>query len=232
MKVAIMQPYFFPYIGYWQLLNFVDIFVIFDDVNYIKKGWINRNNILVNGEPWLFTLPLQKASPNKKINEIYLDENNKWKESFLKTLERSYKNAPYYDQTENMVNKIIYNKKLKLVDYLKNTIELLSEHIGIKTRCIYSSKLKIEEQLKGQDKIIEIALLLGTTRYINPIGGQDLYSREKFKENNIQLSFLKTNVIEYQQFNNEFIPNLSIIDVLMFNSKEKISSMLKELSLI
>ena len=110
MKVAIMQPYFFPYIGYFQLINLVDVFVVYDDVNYIKKGWINRNNILINKKSFLFSLPLQNMSQNKLINEIFLVEDTNWRISLLNTIQITYKNAPYFDEVYSLIEEIISYK--------------------------------------------------------------------------------------------------------------------------
>lgn len=232
MKVGIMQPYFFPYIGYWQLISVVDKYVIYDDVNYINKSWINRNFILINGEAIRINLFLKGASQNKKINEIEILDDKFYKDKFLKTIKNSYNKAPYFSEVFPIIQKIIYNKEKKLSLYLKYLIEEICSYLLIDTELLLSSELNKNNQLKGQEKILEICRVIGADTYYNAIGGQDLYSYEEFEKRNIKLRFLKSESIEYKQFNNKFIGNLSIIDIMMFNSVEKIREFLKQYHLI
>lgn len=232
MKVGIMQPYFLPYIGYWQLINAVDKYVVYDDVNFIKKGWINRNRILSNGNDLFINILINKMSQNKLINETFLVEDESWKNKLLKTIENSYKKAPYYNCVMPILKNIVLNKENNLALYLFNSLVLVNRYIGIDTKIILSSSIIKDNKLKGTDKILEICEKLNATEYYNAIGGIDLYSFDEFKKNGINLSFLKTNDICYKQFNNEFVPNLSIIDVMMFNSKDKIKEMLDDFTLI
>ena len=232
MKIGIMQPYFLPYIGYWQLLNAVDQYVIYDDVNFIKGGWINRNRILVNKESKMLTLKLNKASSNKLINEIEILDDIIQIRQILKTIETFYRKAPYFEVIYPLIEKILNFKELNLAKFIKNSFEIICEYLDIKTKLIISSSLEKKNELKGQDKVINICNILKATEYYNAIGGQKLYSFDKFKEETIQLKFLKTKDIKYKQLDNEFIPNLSILDVLMFNSKEEIKKMLNSYLLI
>ena len=232
MKVGIMQPYFLPYIGYWQLINAVDKYVVYDDVNFIKKGWINRNRILSNGNDLFINILINKMSQNKLINETFLVEDESWKNKLLKTIENSYKKAPYYNCVMPILKNIVLNKENNLALYLFNSLVLVNRYIGIDTKIILSSSIIKDNKLKGTDKILEICEKLNATEYYNAIGGIELYSFDIFRKNGIILSFLKTNEITYQQFNNEFVSNLSIIDVMMFNSKDKIKEMLDDFTLI
>lgn len=224
MKLAIMQPYFFPYIGYWQLICAVDTFVIYDDVNYIKKGYINRNSILVEQKAKMFTLELIGASQNKLIKEITVGNNSS---KILKTIKQSYSKAPEFKSVYTLIESILKNKEKNIAKFLGNSIQLISNYLEIKTDIIYSSDLKKDNTLKGEDKIISINKSLNANTYINAIGGQSLYSRVAFESNGIDLFFLETKPMKYKQFQNSFIPNLSIIDVLMFNSKEKARKLLR-----
>ncbi|MFR3567544.1 MAG: WbqC family protein [Paraclostridium sordellii] len=226
MKLGIMQPYFLPYIGYWQLLNAVDQYVIYDDVNFIKGGWINRNNILMNNEAKLFNIQMQGASSNKLINEVEVSQNLVWKKKFLKTIENSYSKAPFYKDVYPVIEKIINCEEINLAKYIAYSISKVCEYLNINTKLVISSEITKNNNLKGQDKVIEICKILGADEYYNAIGGQELYSYDIFKHNGITLKFLETNKIEYLQFNDNFIPYLSIIDVLMFNSKENVKLML------
>ena len=232
MKLGIMQPYFLPYIGYWQLLNAVDQYVIYDDVNFIKGGWINRNNILINNEAKLFNIQMQGASSNKLINEIEVSQNQVWKKKFLKTIENSYSKASFYKEVYSVIENIINYDETNLAKYISHSISKVCDYLNIDTKLIISSDINKDNDLKGQDKVIEICKILGANEYYNAIGGQELYSYSGFKDNGISLKFLETSKIEYSQFNDKFIPNLSIIDVLMFNSKEKIKSMLDDYKVI
>ena len=232
MKVSIMQPYFFPYIGYFQLIANSDVFVIYDDVNFIKKGWINRNSILVNNTSYLFSMPLQNVSQNKLINEIFISDLDKWKMDLLKTISSSYKKAPFYQDVYPLIEKIISFDELNLAIYIQNSIQNLCAYLNINTKLIMSSEIVKNNGLKGENKIIDICLQLGATQYVNAIGGFELYTKENFRVKNIDLKFIKSEDIVYQQFKNEFKPWLSIIDVIMFNSVEDTRMLLNKFELI
>ena len=229
MKLAIMQPYLFPYIGYFQLINAVDNFVVYDDVNYIKQGWINRNRILLNGQPHYITINLNGASSFKKINEI---EINFKPLKLLKTLQQYYKKAPYFNEIYALTEKVLFFEEKNLAKFTTNSLRVVCEYLNINTKFEISSQHNIDRELRGEDRVIEICKYFGAEEYINAIGGKNLYSHKRFAENNIKLYFLKTSEIVYEQFKNEFVPNLSIIDVMMFNSKEVINKMLDNYELI
>lgn len=222
MKIGIMQPYFFPYIGYWQLLNEVDKYVIYDDVNYINRGWINRNRILVEGAPKYFNISMMGASQNKKINEIQIDLNPKLITKKMKTIEYAYKKAPYFEQVFPVLESILGYKNDNLALYIENSIYTICDYLNIKTEIIISSSLNKNNELKGKDKILDICKILGATEYYNAFGGRKLYSFEEFKNTGIKLKFLKSDNIVYKQLDNEFQANLSIVDIIMFNSKEHV----------
>lgn len=232
MKVAIMQPYLFPYIGYFQLLNCVDTIVIYDDVNYIKKGWINRNKILVNGISNLFTISLKDSSQNKHINQIEISDGSNWRENLIKKIEYAYKKAPLFDDIFPLISEIIKNEESNLSSYLIFSLKKISNYLRIDTNFVTSSELVKDNSLKGQDKIVEICRIMNASEYINAIGGLDLYENNIFLKNNVTLKFIKAKPVIYSQFKNEFVPWLSIIDVLMFNSIKEIKMMLKEYELI
>lgn len=229
MRLAVMQPYFFPYIGYFQLINAVDTFVIYDDVNYIKQGYINRNSILQNQDSNLFTLELIGASSNKKINDIRVGYNSN---KLLKTISQNYSKAPFYNNIFSLLEEILNNEEKELHKFLGFSLLKLASYLNLDTIFFYSSDIKNNKTLKAQDRLIEMSKILNATDFINPIGGIDLYDKESFYQNNISLRFLESNEIKYKQFNNEFIPNLSIIDILMFNSKDEIRNMLTQFELV
>lgn len=231
MTVAIMQPYSFPYLGYYQLIQAVDKFIIYDDVNFINRGWVNRNNILVNDKPFLFTVPLKNASQNKLINEIDVMEEIAWKKKFLKTIEQSYGKTAQFKKVFLLISEIINTPFKKIHELALTSIEKVSEYLSIPTHIIRSTVDYGNQNLKGQERILDICKREQADRYINPIGGIEIYSLQMFDERGIRLNFLKTNTIRYHQFNNEFVPNLSIIDVLMFNSPKEITDLLKQYKL-
>jgi len=233
MKIAVMQPYFMPYIGYFQLINAVDKFIIYDDVNYIKQGWINRNNILLNGKSHLFSIPLKDASSFKKINEIEINEALfvKWKEKFFKTLELAYKKASNYDTVISILKKSFdHNKKISDLIYL-SLVEICN-YLGITTKIEKTSDIYHNVGLSREERLIDICKKENAGVYINPIGGQELYTKDYFKNHDISLLFIKTTKVDYQQFNHDFVPWLSIIDILMFNSTEEIKEMLNQFELL
>lgn len=222
MKTGIMQPYFLPYIGYFQLISAVDQFILYDNIKYTKKGWINRNRILSNNKDVYFSIPLKHDSDylfikNREISEVF--NPNK----ILNQIKSAYFRAPFYTETINLISMLLnYKKSKNLFDYIHNSIITICQYLSIETDIKISSSIFIDHNLKSQDKVIEICKNLNSTSYINSIGGIDLYSSAEFKKNNIDLYFIKSNYFEYIQMNQNFIPWLSIVDVLMFNSLEKI----------
>lgn len=227
-----MQPYFFPYIGYFQLINSVDIFVIYDDVNYIKGGWINRNRILINGKDHFFTLSLSRSSSYKSIKDITIIDNSDNKVKLFNTLRINYSRAPYYKKVLPMLQRIILNPEISLSTYLENSLKDISGYLGIKTRFILSSEIPIKKEYGSEKRVIEIVKILNGEIYINAINGQKLYSKDRFLKEELKLLFIEQKGIKYKQLKNTFIPNLSIIDVLMFNSKNKVKKILNEYKLV
>ena len=228
MKLGIMQPYFLPYIGYWQLLNAVDAYVILDDVNYIGRGWINRNRILIHGEPAYLNLPVSKASQNRKINELQVNWDEKERLRAKRKVELAYKRAPYFDSVYPLFCGIVDDEQRNLSEYLTDSIRKICEYLEIETPILLSSKLEKDHSRKGQERILDICDHLGASEYYNAIGGQALYSGSRFQEHKIQLGFVETGVIEYEQFGSVFVPGLSILDVMMFNPVKRIQEFLGE----
>jgi hypothetical protein len=232
-KVAIMQPYFFPYIGYFQLINSVDEFVIYNNIQYTKKGWINRNRILVNGNDKVITLPLKKDSDYLNVMDRKLSESwGKDKRKMLNLIHVSYRNAPYFIEAYDIIQKCLLDTEENLFTFILNNLKNINNYLEIKTSIIASSELDIDHSLKSQDKVLAICKARKATKYINAIGGIELYNKEEFKKQDIELNFIKSSPINYKQFNNEFVSWLSIIDVIMFNSKETIKQYLNLYTLI
>lgn len=215
MKLAIMQPYFIPYAGYWQLINSVDRFVIYDDVNFIKNGWINRNRILINGEPKYMTIPLQGASPFKNICELSVDPSFRWRKKILRSIELSYRNSRFFDQVYPEIKRIIHYETNDLSTFLIQQISAFSELLGLQTEIIRSSDVYENSHLSGQERILDICRQENADEYINLSGGKKLYDSASFNEKGIALRFLTCQASPYKQQSAEHVPSLSIIDMLM-----------------
>ena len=228
-----MQPYLFPYIGYFQLIKAVSKFIIHDDIQYIKGGWINRNRIQINNKDYLFTFSLKKHSSLKNINTLFFfNQFIKEKSNFLQLIQNNYKKAPHYFNIYNLLLDIFDFEESNISLFITNSLKLICNYLGIKTPIYLSSDLKKNNKLKGQERVINICQTIRAKVYINPIGGKTLYSREVFKKNNISLFFLRTMDINYKHNKQAFIPNLSIVDVLMYNSKDEIKKMLMNFELV
>lgn len=230
MKIAIMQPYIFPYIGYWQLIYAAEKFVILDDVNYIMRGYINRNSILLNGKAYRFTIPVEKASQNKMIMETKLNFTQDRKQDFLRTLHNAYRKSPQYDKVMPLLKNIILNPETDLTAYIKYSLKQIMGYLDIHTKLLVSSELEKPQGTKGEDRIIEICKKVGADTYINPCGGRKLYSPRNFEKENIKLYFLDvcTDEIIYSQQQESFVGNLSIIDILFFNAISDVRSLLEK----
>jgi hypothetical protein len=229
MRLAVMQPYLFPYIGYFQLMKAVDIFVAYDDVNFIKGGWINRNYILNRGEKHLFSLHLEGASSFKLINQISVGNN---RAKLLKTIEQCYRKAPFFQECFDVIRDIINFNDRNLANYVIHGLQSMSDYLGIKAKILASSAIEKDPNLEGKDKVLNICTQLKANVYINAVGGQALYSKDDFRKNSIDLFFIRSRDITYRQFNNEFVPGLSIIDVIMFNSMQITAEFLNQYDLV
>jgi hypothetical protein len=222
MKVAIMQPYFLPYIGYFQLIGAVDAFVVYDNVKYTKKGWINRNRFLLDGHGEVFTLPLKKGSDALDIRERHLAADFD-RPKLLNRLAGAYRRAPCADTTLPVLRRILEHDDDNLFDFIHASLREVCGWLGIVTPLIVSSTLQIDHGLTAQDRVLAICRHLGADTYINAIGGRQLYSQEAFAALGIDLHFLQSRPTEYPQFGSPFVPCLSILDVMMFNPIGSIS---------
>lgn len=216
-----MQPYFFPYIGYFQLINSVDEFVIYDNIQYTKKGWINRNKILVNGQSAYITLPLKNDSDYLYVNQRFLSDSwNQDRKKILSKISTLYRKAPYFPDAFALIEEIFLFEDRNLFGFILNSIQLVNRFLRIQTPVVISSSINIDHTLKSQQKIISICKARNADSYINPIGGIKLYKSNEFDLEAVSLFFLRSKDVLYRQFDNEFVPWLSIVDVLMFNSVE------------
>jgi len=227
MRLAIMQPYFFPYIGYFQLMAAVDHFLIHDDVQWIKGGWINRNRISVHGREQMLTLPVESGGNNGLICHRKLAADfDRQRERMLRLIREAYQRAPQFDSVFDLVHSIMHHTTLNACDLIVNSLHQTASHIGIPTPLSRSSELATDDSLKAEDRVLELCRLCGADHYINPVGGVELYSRQRFEERGIRLSFLQPVISEYRQLRLPFLPALSILDVMMFNSPEQVRTML------
>ncbi len=228
-----MQPYLFPYLGYFQLINAVDTFVFYDDVNYIKGGWINRNRILLNGRDFFLTVPCSQISPNKQINETEFDNKRPEFKKLNKTLKQAYKKAPFFEPVAAMIETILNTDTTRIADLAECSIRTIVRYLEIPVDFRISSvDFPFTKDAVKADRIIAICKALDSGHYINPIGGMELYEKDYFNKHGILLNFVQSQPVEYKQFNNAFVSGLSIIDILMFNSKKEIKEMLDNYKLI
>ncbi|WP_239537954.1 WbqC family protein [Dyella mobilis] len=220
-RIAIMQPYVYPYIGYFQLINATDFFVFYDDVNYIKRGFINKNNILLNGEKFSFTIPIANASQNRLIKDTHLLADDRWKDTLIKQLIHAYKKAPYFNEVMASIIEVIEQPHASIADMAITSIASACNYLDLQFTHAKSSDFSPETQgMEKSERLVAIAKKAGGERYVNSIGGMELYSKDAFTEKGMNLSFLESGNIEYRQFDDAFLPRLSIIDVMMFNHAE------------
>ena len=226
-KIAIMQPYFLPYIGYFQLINAVDEFVIYDNVQFSKRGWFHRNRILENGNDVFISLPLKKDSDYLNVADRCLAENFELSRvKILAKVKNNYRRAPFFDHIFPLLEDIFNYDNINLFHFTNNSISIISDYLSIHTPKIISSTINIDHNLRGKEKVKAIVKERNADVYINPIGGTQLYNTSDFKKDGIELKFLKTSNYVYPQFDNNFIPFLSILDVLMFNEIAEIQDVI------
>lgn len=236
MKLAIMQPYFLPYIGYFALIKHSDQFILFDTPQFIRHGWIERNRILkANGEPLYIKVPLVKHHRNTRINEIQVKDAENWKEKILAQLTPYKKAAPNYNKITDLINKgfnLEYESNIVRLNY--NLLRLVCEYLEIYTPINIWSQMNINiEEVNSPDEwALNISKALKASTYYNPIGGTSFFDRNKYRKANIELKFIKTIPTHYRQISKTFVPSLSIIDVMMFCNKQEIGEMLDNISYI
>jgi hypothetical protein len=224
-----MQPYFFPYLGYFQLIHAVDRFVIYDDVAFIKQGWVNRNRILIDGQPSYITVPLKHASSFRTIAEIEIDDsaqNRQWVARTLKTIDNAYRRAPEFERVFPLVESVLISGATRIGDLAARSVRAVGAFLDLDTTMVETSAVYGNSELTGQDRVIAICRSEAADEYVNASGGVELYSREAFADAGITLRFLESAAPEYEQFGAPFVPSLSIIDVLMFNTAESVRDFL------
>ncbi|MEA9977522.1 MULTISPECIES: WbqC family protein [unclassified Pseudomonas] len=225
--IAIMQPYLFPYLGYFQLIAAADVFVLGDDLQYIRSGWVNRNRILTHDEATLVTFPLKRDRFDMPINQRQLgDTFDEEAHCLIAVITQSYAKAPYFAQVMPLLERLLKFPVKNLALYIEHSIREICTYLHIGTPILRSSDLQIGTPTDKQDRVLRIVQTFSCDRYLNPIGGIELYDPEYFAQNGIFLQFFKMDSIEYRQFKRPFVGNLSIIDVLMFNCVEHVQELL------
>lgn len=224
-----MQPYLFPYLGYYQLVHAVDNFVFYDDVTFIKGGYINRNNICSNGKAQRFTVPVPGMSSNVLINKLSFDSNVKKQ---LKSIEQAYAKAPFFKDIFPIVVSVLNDDKRNVAHICRLSITRVIDYLGIEKSYDYSSELSYERDVPAAKKLVNISKSLGSSEYVNSPGGKSLYSKDYFLKHGIKLNFIEMGEYQYNQNSNVFLPNLSMIDILMWNSKNEVVELLNKYNLV
>lgn len=232
MKLAIMQPYFFPYIGYFQLIAASDVFVLHDDVQYIKGGWVNRNRILLNGESRMITFPVQKNAYDLPINARNYVDDKQARKDIINLLKQAYAKAPCYRQVFPILEELLMFQDNNVARFNENLIRRIADFLGLNCKIITSSGMEKDDSLAGEQRVLEICKRLGATDYTNTIGGTELYHQETFQKCGITLRFLEAENERYDQGRDAWVPFLSIIDVAMFNPVEEIRELLSKYRLL
>src|SRR3569623_366953 len=227
MKLAINQPYLFPYIGYFQLIAAVDKFVFLDDVNFIKSGWIHRNRILIAGETRYITVPLSQASQTRKINDIAVHEETPLRRKLMGTLRQSYARAPHFSNVVGLVQEVLAANDSQISVLAERSVVAVCRYLGLNTEFVMSSAQYRNLELKGEERVLDICKKEVATDYFNLPGGRQLYDERRFREKGISLHFIKPNLQPYPQFAQEFHAGLSILDILMFNDRQTARKMLE-----
>ena len=227
MTLAIMQPYFFPYLGYFQLLAAADTFVFIDDVNYQKGGWINRNRIKRDGEVWWITIPVRKISQHTKISDATVSEDSKWRKHLFRQLEYAYRDAPHRSEVLDLVQRVLNFETEYIADIAKRSVVEVLKRLNCNVNLVWTSTIYENSHLSGQDRVIDICKSNEASTYINASGGRSLYDERTFSEEGISLEFLRpvANSTAVLRGN-----TLSIIDILMYHSVDEVAMALTGLT--
>lgn len=224
MRLAVMQPYLFPYIGYFQLIYASDLFLVYDDVTYIKQGYINRNSILSPSGPVKFTVPVPSASSNKLISDLQFSMSVT---KVLKTIEQSYSKAFYFEAVFPMIRKILEYEERSIAAVCLKSYQDIFSYLGLNKQFKKTSELNYDRTASAQDRLIALCHKFEADCYINAYGGRLLYAKPDFAEQGIDLKFIQSLPVKYSQKGKEFVPNLSFIDVLMNCSPLELGHLIK-----
>jgi hypothetical protein len=231
MTLALMQPYAFPYLGYFQLMGAVDRFVLLDDVNYINAGWINRNRLMGSSGPLRFTLPIEGASQNRRLGELQLVSGPLWQDKLLRTIEQSYSRSPGFAHAWPVVEAVLRFPERRLTDWLRHSLERVCAALGVNTPMVSAAAVHPAGAARGQRRVVEICLREGATDYVNSDGGRALYTPDAFANEGVRLHFLTHHPRPYPQRGAAFVERLSIIDVMMSNPRCALPGLLGDYSI-
>lgn len=226
--IAVMQPYFLPYLGYFQLIAAVDKFILLDDAAYMKQGWINRNRMLLNGAPHFFTLPVLGASPHRRICDLSLATQPPWRDKLLASIHHAYCRAPHYRAVLPLIETIVHFESAQLDAYLLNSLREMMRYLAIDTELLPSSRVYGNHELRGETRVLDICTQEHASRYINAAGGVHLYQHGRFRQHGIALQFLNSDLTRYRQGRHQHVPMLSILDVIMYNCLKTTQSLLRD----
>ncbi|NBX35056.1 hypothetical protein EBR16_06815 [bacterium] len=224
-KVAVMQPYLLPYLGYFQLVAAVDLFIVYDNIKYTKKGWINRNRLLVEGKDQVFTLPLRSGADAAMVCERRLADDFRPRK-LLDQFRGAYRPAPHFGRVFPLLERIFLHPDPNLFGFLHHALVAVCAELGIRTEIRVSSSFGIDHTLRHQEKVLALCAAAGATTYVNAIGGTELYEPAAFAARGLDLRFVRTRPLEYPQFGHPFVPWLSIVDVMMFNPPERVQQLI------
>jgi len=214
IKAAIMQPTYMPWCGYFGLIKMVDIFVLYDDVQFDKRSWQQRNKIkTANGSQWL-TVPVEsKGMRSQKINEAIIQSDSNFSRKHIKAIELNYSKSKFYHEYKDLIINCIESNCSKLVDLNTSLIYICSKILSIETKFIKSSDLNVSGA--KEERLIDICKKISADIYISPQGSKNYLSQgESFLENNIKLEYFEFMHPTYHQMYGLFEPQMSIIDVL------------------
>lgn len=227
MKLAVMQPYLFPYLGYFKLVGMVDRFVFLDDVNFISRGWINRNQLLISGCVRYFTVPLESASQNSRICDLHIATVAGWKRKLEGSIRQSYIKAPYFEPVYEIVAKTLFGGDDLIGEMAKKSVTAITQYLGLPTQFVWSASAYNNNHLKGEERILDICRQERPSIYFNLPGGRELYNADSFRSDGVHLAFIEPQLSPYPQFSDHWHPGLSIIDVMMHNDPEEIRNILQ-----
>ncbi|PKV43511.1 WbqC-like protein [Janthinobacterium sp. 61] len=225
--IAVMQPYFLPYLGYFQLIAAVEKFVVLDDAAYMKQGWINRNRILLNGAPHLFTVPVNGASPHRRICDLQVATQPAWRDKLLSSVHHAYARAPHYRTAAALLERIVHFSSTQLDAFLLNSLRETMDYLSLDTELVPTSRKYGNSAMHGEERVLDICRQEGASRYLNAVGGMLLYQHETFRQHKIQLQFLTMQKTCYPQGKHEHVGMLSILDVIMYNCPDTTHSLLR-----
>jgi hypothetical protein len=218
-----MQPYFIPYIGYFQLIDSVDHFVIADNYQFTKQSWLNRNRLLFDGSPTYYSIALKKSSDFVNISEKLISDDFD-PDHLIRKFSNSYAKRPYYHQANKILLKVFSHNATSLLELNTLAIHYICDYLEIQTEIHLISQLNVDVNANRNEKIYSTCALLGAKEYVNAPGGRDIYTRDTFEARNLILKFLRPNLVEYDQGCSNFIDQLSIIDLIANLDKGEIIS--------